>query len=145
MPLIPFASKEDEHLSLAMLGRWLGPFLSLFEKGVQKLGFVIVKKFSYIDDDGRVDTGLVLQKNHRKTRLWLRNALDDFIYVDREENPVRIDPALFDKKSGNQKLRELIKDRLELLRIVSECRSINEVRKRVVDLDDKFERIKIFR
>jgi hypothetical protein len=108
------------------------------ESGVRALGIVIVKKVMVNQPDGTVDPVLLLRgRRGWQLELHLRNALDDFLTLDRDEKPVRLDPRLFDKEFAETKVGEVVASRLAMVRAINESRRAGEVAKKIEKLGGK--------
>jgi hypothetical protein len=78
---------------------------------------------------------------HRRLtfRLGLRNAIEDFLTVDRETRPVRVDPRLADDAYARAKVAEVVAGRLEILKALEGSRDLAEARARIDELAGRFE------
>jgi len=89
-----FASQEETALAMVVTARWLPVLVRSFEKGVQDLGLAVTERSHFIDQDGKACPTLGVRGQRLTFRLGLRNAMEDFLTVDREARPVRVDPRL---------------------------------------------------
>jgi hypothetical protein len=96
-------------------GRYLPILVRVFEEGLKGLEFEIVSRSHYVDGDGTTVPVLEARGRELTFRLELRNAIEDFLAVDREAVPVRIDPKLGDPDYAMEKLQSVLRDRLVLV------------------------------
>ena len=88
-----FASDEETTAAMLITARWLPVLVRRMEAGVLAIGIRIEKKAICRHADGTVDPVLLLRgRRGWRLELHLRNALEDFLLLDRDENPVRLDP-----------------------------------------------------
>ena len=140
-----FASGTETLAAAVVVTRWLPELVGRIESGVRALGIVIVKKVMGNQPDGTVDPVLLLRgRRGWQLELHLRNALDDFLTLDRDEEPVRLDPRLFDKEFAETKLGEVVESRLVMLRAINESRRAGEVAERIEKLAPKHGRLRIW-
>ena len=76
--------------------------------------------------------------------LGLRNALEEFLCIDRDETPPRLDLQLFDKAHAERKLAEIVKGRLAIIRAMAGSTGPADARKRIEKLGPHFERLRIW-
>ena len=134
-----FASKEETFLAMVVVTRWLPELVGRVEKGVRGMGVVIEKKATVNYPDGKVDPVLVLQgRRGWHLELHLRNAMEDFLTLDRDGTPVRLDPRLFDKEFAEKKLGEVVESRLAMVRAINETRGVGEVARKIQKLGGKY-------
>ena len=133
-----FASGTETLAAAMVVTRWLPELVGCIESGVRALGIVIVKKVMVNQPDGTVDPILLLRgRRGWQLELHLRNALDDFLTLDRDEEPVRLDPRLFDKEFAKTKLGEVVESRLVMVRAINESRRAGEVARKIEKLGGK--------
>jgi hypothetical protein len=102
------------------------------EAGVLAIGVSIEKKTIGRHADGTVDPVLLLRgRRGWRLELHLRNALEDFLLQDRDENPVRLDPRLFDNEFAEKKLGDVVEARVAMVRTVNESRRAGDVAKKI--------------
>ena len=53
--------------------------------------------------------------------------MEDFLLLDRDEKPARLDPRLFDGEFADKKLCEVVESRLAMVRALNESRKAGEV------------------
>jgi hypothetical protein len=134
-----FASPEDNALAMAATARWLPHLLESFEKGVRDLGLTVTERSHFLDEDGKTCPVLGVRGPRLTFRLELRNALEDFLIVDREAVPVRVDPRLADDAYAGAKVAEVVAGRLEILKALEGSRDLAEARARIDELAGRFE------
>ncbi len=128
--------------------RWLPELLLRAEAGVKKLGLKIVRKVMENYPDGTVEPVLVLRPGRKRGpwsfELRLRNALEEFLTVDRDEDPVRVDPRLLDESFAEEKLASIIEGRLAMVRALSESRDPAEFKRKMEQLASRFEHVRLW-
>ena len=130
-----FSAPEETFAAMLVTARWLPELVGRVECGVRKMGVVIEKKVIAHHADGSVDPVLLLRgRRGWQLELRLRNALEDFLTLDRDERPARFDPRLFDKEYAERKLGEVVESRLVMVRAINESKRAGEVAKRVEKL-----------
>ena len=127
-----FASNEETFAAALVVTKWLPELVGRIESGVREMGIMIEKKVMVNSPDGTVDPVLLLRgRRGWQLELHLRNALDDLLTLDRDEEPVRLDPRLFDKEFAETKLGEVVESRLAMVRAINESRRAGEVAKKI--------------
>ena len=144
-----FASDQELLLALTVTSRWLTEFIRRVETGVRELGLTVVEKSIRNYPDGAVEPVLRLKprrgvKSDWTFELGLRNALEEFLTIDREEDPVRVDARLLDEAFAESKLASIVEGRLALVRALTESRSPAEFRRKMEELASDFEHIRIW-
>ncbi len=130
-----FSSDADTLGAMLVTARWLPELVRRIESGVQAMGVVIEKKGLARHADGAVDPVLFLRgRRGWELELRLRNALEDFLLLDRDEKPARFDPRLLDPEYAEKKLGEIVASRLVMVRAINESRQAGEVGKRIEKL-----------
>jgi hypothetical protein len=110
-----FASPDETTRAMPLTARYLPTMLKLFEIGLEATGFRIVARSHYVDGAG-VSIPVVEAEGRRgRMCLELRNAFDDFITIDREAEPVRLDTRLEDPDYAREKMLGIVRDRLALV------------------------------
>ena len=133
-----FASDAEMLAAMAVTTRWLPVLVRRVEKGVKALGARIKKKAILRFEDGTVCPVLFLRgKRGWRLELRLRNAMEDFLLLDRDEKPVRLDPRLFDGAFAEKKLGEVVESRLAMVRALNETRKVGEVADKIQKLGGK--------
>jgi hypothetical protein len=118
--------------------RWLPVLVRRVEAGVMALGAKIKKKAMLALDDGTVCPILFLRgKRGWQLELRLRNAMEDFLLLDRDEKPVRLDPRLLDEEFAEKKLGEVVEGRLAMVQALNESRKVGEVAGKIQKLGGK--------
>jgi len=111
-----FADDRDRLLATLVTLRYLQPLVGAFEDAATDAGFEIVGRRH--ETGGRVPTPILeLARDGRKVELHLGNALEDFLFADREADPARVDARLADDDHAWWKLGEIVASRIELLEI----------------------------
>jgi len=134
-----FASQEETALAMVATARWLPVLVRSFEKGVRNLGLTITERSHFIDQDGKACPTLGVQGERLTFRLGLRNAMEDFLTVDREARPVRVDPRLADEDYARAKIADVVAGRLEILKVLDQSRDVVEAQARISELVGRFE------
>ena len=127
-----FASGEETFMAMVVVTRWLPELLGRIESGVTAMGIVIEKKATVNYPDGEVDPVLILRgRRGWHLELHLRNAMEDFLTLDRDGTPVRLDPRLSDKEFAEKKLGEVVQDRLTMVRAINESSKVGDVARKI--------------
>jgi hypothetical protein len=125
---VKFSSDAETLVAMVVTTRWLPVLIRRVEVGVKALGAKIEKKAMLRFDDGTVCPVLFLSgKRGWQLELRLRNAMEDFLLLDRDEKPVRLDPRLLDEEFAEKKLGEVVEGRLAMVRALGESRKAGEV------------------
>ncbi len=133
-----FASDAETLAAMVVTTRWLPELVRRVEKGVKALGAKIKKKAMLRFEDGTVCPVLFLRgKRNWHLELRLRNAMEDFLLLDRDEKPTRLDPRLFDEAFAEEKLEKVVESRLAMVRALNETRKAGEVAEKLQKLDGK--------
>jgi len=137
----PFAVGPETAAAMILLVRWLPRLVRRFEAGVQEMGLKITERVMEHHTDGAVVPVLRLRspRDGWTLALKLRNALDDFLSVDRDEKPMRLDARLFEKDFAEQKLAEVVDGRLAIARAIVEARTPEAFRAKVRELAQRFD------
>lgn len=136
--MIEFASDKDKAVAIVMTARWLLALIQSFEEGVRDLGFTVTERSHFIDGDRKACPVLGVQGGRLSFRLGLRNAMKDFLTVDREARPVRVDPRLVDGSYAKAKLADVVTGRLEILKALEGSHDVAEAQARIGELADRF-------
>ncbi len=127
-----FASDEETAAAMVVTARWLPELVRRMETGVLAIGVSIEKKAICRHADGTVDPVLLLRgRRGWQLELHLRNALEDFLTLDRDESPVRVDLRLFDREFAEKRLGEVVGARLAMVRTINESRRAGDVAKKI--------------
>jgi hypothetical protein len=124
---------------------YLPQMLNLYEQALMELGVTIVEKFHYKTDDGFFDPGYVVESGGRRFELQLGNAFKEFLSIDREEDPLRFDWKITDPEQAADKLAGILAGRVELARAFIESETPEELKKRVEELGNQFQKIRFWR
>jgi hypothetical protein len=135
---VRFSSDAETLAAMVVTTRWLPVLIRRVEAGVKALGVKIKKRAMLGFDDGTVCPVLFLRgKRGWQLELRLRNAMEDFLLLDRDEKPVRLDPRLFDEAFAEKKLGEIVKSRLAMVHALGESRKVGEVAGKIQKLGGK--------
>ncbi len=138
-----FANDRDHRLATMAMLRYLQPLVRGFEDATTDAGFEIVARRH--ETGGRIPTPVLeLARNGRRLELRLGNALEDFLLVDREAEPARMDARLEDDEYARWKMGEIVASRIELLEIALLPEGADRER-RLRDVAAKFEWIRMAR
>jgi hypothetical protein len=133
-----FSSDAETLAAMVVTTRWLPVLIRQVEAGVKALGVKIKKRAMLKLDDGTVCPILFLRgKRGWQLELRLRNAMEDFLLLDRDEKPVRLDPRLLDEAFAEKKLGEVVASRLAMVRALNESRKVGEVAGKIQKLGGK--------
>ena len=95
--------------------------------------------------DSTVDPVLHLRSRGEWTlQLRLGNSLEEFLTIDRDEKPVRLDVRLFDDAHAERKLASIVEGRLALVRALVESRSPAEFKRKMEELAPGFEHVRLW-
>jgi len=134
-----FSSPEETLRAAVLTVRWLPALVRAFEDGVTGIGLEITDRSHFLDDEGRACMTLVARGKRLTLRLGLRNALEDFLAVDREARPVQVDDRLADDDYAGRKLAEIVDGRIAIVRTLDESPDIEAARARIDELAERFE------
>ncbi len=124
--------------AMVVTTRWLPVLVRRVERGVKALGVKIKKKAMLRFEDGTVCPVLFLRgKRGWQLELRLRNAMEDFLLLDRDEKPVRLDPRLFDEAFAEKRLGEVVEGRLAMVHALNESRKVGDVAGKIQKLGGK--------
>lgn len=129
--MMEFASPEETALAMVVTARWLPALVRSFEKGVGDLGLTITERSHFIDQDGKACPTLGVRGQRLTFRLGLRNAMEDFLTVDREARPVRLDPRLVDAAYAKAKVADVVAGRLAILKVLDGSRDLAAAQSRI--------------
>ena len=133
-----FSSEAETMAAMVVTRRWLPVLVRRVEAGVMALGAKIKKKAMLALEDGTVCPVLFLRgKRGWQLELRLRNAMEDFLLLDRDEKPVRLDPRLLDEEFAEKKLGEVVESRLAMVRALNESRKVGDVAGKIQKLGGK--------
>ncbi|HEX5132089.1 MAG TPA: hypothetical protein VFX92_06345 [Candidatus Krumholzibacteria bacterium] len=136
--MLDFASQEEIARAMLAMVRYLPALVRAFEAGVIDLGLTITERALSRDAEGTVLPTLVVKGGHLTYHLGLRNAIEDFLAVDREARPVHVDPGLDDDTYAQAKIADIISGRLALVKLVEESSDLAEAQQRMKDLGKGF-------
>jgi hypothetical protein len=135
---VRFSSDAETLAAMVVTTRWLPVLVRRVEAGVKALGAKIKKKAMLALEDGTVCPVLFLRgKRGWQLELRLRNAMEDFLLLDRDEKPVRLDPRLLDEAFAEKKLGEVVASRLAMVRALNESRKVGDVAGKIQKLGGK--------
>jgi hypothetical protein len=145
--MLKFENSRETTIAMLVLARWLPELAKRMEAGVRAIGFEVIEKTVERYEDGVVNPVLTLRRadGDWTVKLSFRNALEEFLLLDREEEPKRFDIRLLDSSSAEKKLAHIVEGRLALAQTFTECRSAEEVQKRMEKLAPQFEHMRIWK
>lgn len=137
----PFAEGPETAAAMILVAKWLPRLVRRFESGVRAMGLEITERVMEHHTDGSVVPVLRLRsaRDGWTLALKLRNALDEFLSVDRDEKPMRLDARLFEKNFAERKLAEVVDGRLAIARAIVEARTPEAFRAKVRELAKRFD------
>jgi hypothetical protein len=136
---VKFSSDAETLAAMVVTVRWLPELVRRVEKGVKALGAKVKKKAMVNYPDGKTDPVLFVRgRRGWRLELHLRNAMEDFLLLDRDEKPIRLDPRLLDPKFAEKKLGEVVESRLAMVRALNETRKVGEVAGKIQKLGGKY-------
>lgn len=134
-----FSSKAETLAAMVVTIRWLPELVGRVEEGVKALGAKIEKRTMVNYPDGKTDPVLFVRgRRGWHLELHLRNAMEDFLLLDRDEKPVRLDPRLLEPEFAEKKLGEVVEGRLAMVRALNETRKVGEVAGKIQKLGGKY-------
>jgi len=138
-----FATQDDGVRAIIATLRYLQPLVATFEGALDNAGFEILSKRH--QEGERIPTPVLeLHRDGVTLELHLGNAIEDFLLVDREEDPVRTDPRLADDEYARGKLADIVEARVELLEIAL-LPDGDEKERRLREASENFEWIRMAR
>ena len=141
-----FSSDAETLAAMVVTTRWLPELVRRVEAGVKSLGAKIEKKGMLRFGDDTVCPVLFLRGNRGwQLELRLRNALEDFLLLDRDEMPIRLDPRLLDAEFAEKKLADVVSARLAMVRALNESRGAGDVADNIQKLGGKHGTFRIWR
>jgi len=140
-----FATSDDAERAVFATLHYVGPLVRAFEQNLEAAGFEIVSR-RHQDGGGLVPSPvLVLRRDGREAEMHLGNAIEDFLFVDREESPLRVDPRLMDGTGyGINKMADIVESRIEIMEIAL-LPDGDEKDRRLRDVSDRFDWVRIAR
>ena len=146
--LMEFATQQDMALAMLTVAKWLPELVGRFEAGIRAQGLTILERRLERYDDGTSNPVLRVRvgrgRNGWTIELYLRNALDDFLTVDREEKPVRFDARLLDEKEAERKLDDIVTGRLAIARAMATSRTRDEFARKMERIAPSFEYVRFW-
>jgi len=144
-----FKTKDETAGAMFVVMRWLPELVERVEAGVKRMGLIIKEKRAEMTPGGKASPVLLLKPGRRSRGRWtielgLRNALEEFLTIDRDEVPARLDLQLFDQAHAERKLSEIVEGRLALVRAMSESRNPEDFKRRAEELAPRFERLRMW-
>ena len=140
-----FSSPEETLAAMLVTAKWLPEIVRRTEAGVKAMGLTIEKRLSARYEDGTVEPVLVLKGPHGwELELHLRNALNDFLLVDREAKPPRLDPRLLDERYAEEKLADVVAGRLAIVRTIAGSRTARDVRRKIEKTARHFQWLRVW-
>lgn len=140
--MLKFRNTEDANRAFGFVLQHLGEVLTRFEDGVKEMGFEIKKKAMARTEDGVICPILHLERGAFKVQLNLRNVLEEIIAVDREEDPIRVDPKIGDSAYAKRKLAEVVDGRLAIVGAIDGSETQVDLDRKMTALGGRFEHIR---
>ena len=137
-----FRNAEDANRAFGFILKNLAEVVIRFENGVKEMGFKIVKKAMARTEEGEVCPMLFLERESFKVQLNLRNTLEEIIAVDREEDPIRVDPQIGDPAYAKRKLAEVVDGRLAIVKAIDGNETPADLDRKMRELGSQFEHIR---
>jgi len=132
---VKFSSGPETVAAMVVTTRWLPELVRRVEKGVKALGVKIEKRVMLKFEDGSVCPALLLRgRRGWHLELRLQNAFADFLTLDRDEKPVRLDPRLLDPEFAEKKMGDVVEGRLAMVRAFNRSRRAGDVAKHIQEL-----------
>jgi len=142
---VEFSNKAETLAAMLVTTRWLPELVRRVERGVKALGGKIEKKAMVNYPDGKVDPVLLVRgRRGWHLELHLRNAMEDFLLLDRDEKPIRLDPRLFDSEFAEKKMRDIVEGRLAMVRAFNRSRRAGDVANEIQKLGVKNSRFRVW-
>jgi len=144
-----FKTKDEMAGAMFIVMEWLPELVTRVEAGVERIGLIIKERRAEMAPGGKASPVLLLRPGRRSRGGWtielgLRNALEEFLTIDRDEVPPRLDLQLFDKAHAERKLAGIVEGRLALVRAMSESRDPEEFQRKLEKLAPRFEHIRMW-
>lgn len=144
-----FRTKDETAGAMFIVMEWLPELVRRMEAGVERMGLVIEERRAEMAPGGKASPVLLLRAGGRGRGGWtielgLRNALEEFLSVDRDETPPRLDLQLFDKAHAERKLSGIVEGRLAILQALAGSSDPADARRRIEELGPHFERLRIW-
>ena len=144
-----FRTKDEMAGAMFIVMEWLPELVRRVEAGVERMGLVIEERRAEMVPGGKASPVLLLRagepgRNGWTIELGLRNALEEFLCIDRDETPPRLDLQLFDKAHAERKLSGIVEGRLAILRALAGSSGPADARRRIEELAPHFERLRIW-
>jgi len=138
-----FATQDDGVRAIIATLKYLQPLVATFEGALDNAGFEILSRRHH--DGERIPTPVLeLHRGGVTLEMHLGNAIEDFLLVDRDEDPVRTDPRLRDDEYARGKLADIVEARVELLEIAL-LPDGDEKERRLRDVSASFDWVRIAR
>ncbi|HHN46941.1 MAG TPA: hypothetical protein ENN09_05815 [Planctomycetes bacterium] len=141
-----FPTQGEMLAAMAITAKWLPELVIRFEKGIADLGLEIESKQIRRYDGNEVGPVCTIKSKHPGWTLELRlgNTLAEFLTIDRDARPVRLDPRLLDDGFASKKLDDLVNGRLDIARVLATSRSPKEIRRKMVKIGKNMARLRIW-
>lgn len=126
-----------------MAGFYQSEILNLFEKELKKRKWRIVKR-TYGNDSKKDINALVWEVDigdgEEPLFLAFSNAWWDFLFIDRDEVPRRVDRQILNAAYGMAKVRHAVLERMELYDAV-----INRDQKKIEEIKKRMRRVRVIK
>jgi hypothetical protein len=143
---LQFATKEEALAATMLTAKWLPRLLIGVEEGIKALGLEILKKSTIRYADGRFEPAIRVKSvgGGQSAELYLGNTLAEFLTLDRDDRPHRLDTRLFVDTYAECKLDGLVKSRLNLLKAIATAKSPKALKRELPDLARGFAHIRVW-
>ena len=138
-----FASPEDLFLAALSSVCYLPALLRAFEDGLRALGLEILERSHFLDKGGNACPVLVVRGARLRLRLELRGAFEELLSADGDARPLKVDRQLLNDTYAREKLAQVVSGRLEIVKALEESRSLEDAQKRLMDLGERFEWLRV--
>ena len=141
---LEFGNKEETREAEVALLIYLPQMLYRFEKGLKLAGARILKKVAHHYEDGGIELGYLVAAGENRFDFRLGNALKELLSIDRDDKPMRFDFKLKDMEQGMEKLERIVVGRLELVRVMIESKTREEMKKRLEEISRFFDKMRFW-
>jgi len=133
-----FNSVYDQRQAMRLLTIYAPKLFLLFERRIAEAGFIIQDRAYEKTSSGEVIPVLTVKSARLTSKLYLRNSLDEFLTLDREDEPSRLDHRLVDPAYAQKKLADIVDGRIALLIAMNESKSQEEFKVKIKALVSRF-------
>jgi hypothetical protein len=111
-----FRNMDEEAQALLNIAERLPILLQTAEKFVTDIGWRVAFRVMCGSPGAPNPTFRLIKNENIKMDFSLGNALDEFLSVDRDDRPMRLDPDLLDEEKARRKLASCLSARIEMAR-----------------------------